>query len=140
MEIDPSNVNAFYVVGLCSYYRGDLNDGLSFFQKALDLDSNHEQSKMMLLKAKDLKDKKENGEKMFEADKFGVAQKKFSRALEIDSLNININSMLYVNRAKCHKEMKDFKKCVEDFRAALKLNKTREIEQALKEANIALNR
>lgn len=113
---------------------------MSFFQKALDLDSNQEKAKMMLLKAKDLKYKIDSGEKMFEAGKYHVAEKIFTEAIELDSLHININAMLYLHRAKCHNEMKDFMKCVEDYKAALKLNKNREIEQALKEANFALKR
>lgn len=94
----------------------------------------------MLHIAKDLKHKKEEGEKMFEAGKYHAAQKLFTEALEIDSLNININALLYLNRAKCHNEVKDLKKCAEDYMASLKLIKNKQIEQALKETNIALNR
>lgn len=94
----------------------------------------------MLSKAKDLKHQLEKGEKTFEAGEYRVAQRIFTEALEIDSLNININSLLYSNRAKCHNKVRDLKKCVEDYKAALKLKKSGEIEQALKEANIALKR
>jgi len=61
MKADSSSADAVYVRGLCLYYSDNLEKGLTHFQRALALDPDHGNAKMMRLKAKNLKEKKRNG-------------------------------------------------------------------------------
>lgn len=62
MKFDSSSADAVYVRGLCLYYKDNLDKGLTHFQQVLTLDPDHSKAKVMRLKAKSLKEKKENGE------------------------------------------------------------------------------
>lgn len=61
MKSDSSSADAVYVRGLCLYYKDNLDKGLTHFQQVLTLDPDHSKAKVMRLKAKSLKEKKENG-------------------------------------------------------------------------------
>lgn len=174
LNTDPSNADVVYVAGLCAYYKSDLDHGLIYFQKTLDMEPGHNKAKTMQLKAKNLKQKKENGDHLFKAGKFRDAHKMYTAALLIDSLNSDFNAKLYFNRAlmsskignsidtiadctkaldlspnyvkalllrgKCHNDMNDFREGIKDYESALKISKTSEIENSLKEAKAALKR
>lgn len=99
LNTDPSNADVVYVAGLCSYYKSDLDHGLTYFQKALDLEPSHNKAGPMQFKAKNLKQKKENGDHLFKAGKFRDAHKMYTAALLIDSLNSDFNAKLHFNRA-----------------------------------------
>lgn len=174
MKSDSSSADAIFVRGLCLYYKDNLDKGLAHFQQVLALDPDHNKARIMRLKAKNLKEKKENGNNLFKAGKFRDAHKMYTEALDIDPLNKDINSKLYCNRAlmnskmgnirdaiadctsalgtnpnylkvlllraKCYNDMENYEECVKDYEAALKIEKTYEVKQALKEAKIALKR
>lgn len=59
---DPTNADAVYVQGLCIYCRDNLDDGLTKFQRVLTLNPEHKNAKTMQIEAKNLKEKRENGE------------------------------------------------------------------------------
>lgn len=61
MKSDAASADAVYVRGLCLYYKDNLDKGLTHFQQVLTLDPDHSKAKVMRLKAKSLKEKKENG-------------------------------------------------------------------------------
>lgn len=61
MKSDAASADAVYVRGLCLYYKDNLDKGLTHFQQVLTLDPDHTKAKVMRLKAKSLKEKKENG-------------------------------------------------------------------------------
>lgn len=61
MKSDSASADAVYVRGLCLYYKDNLDKGLTHFQQVLTLDPDHSKAKVMRLKAKNLKEKKENG-------------------------------------------------------------------------------
>jgi len=60
MKADSSSADAVYVRGLCLYYSDNLEKGLTHFQRALALDPDHSNARMMRLKAKKFKRKKGN--------------------------------------------------------------------------------
>lgn len=61
MKFDSASADAIYVRGLCLYYKDNLDKGLTHFQQVLALDPDHNKARVMRLKAKSLKEKKENG-------------------------------------------------------------------------------
>lgn len=63
MKADSSSADAIYVRGLCLYFKDNLDKGLTHFQQVLQLDPDHSKARIMRLKAKNLKEKKENGKK-----------------------------------------------------------------------------
>lgn len=62
MKFDASSADAIYVRGLCLYYNDNIDKGLTHFQRALALDPDHKNARVMRVKAKSLKEKKEEGE------------------------------------------------------------------------------
>lgn len=65
MQADSTSADAVYVRGLCLYYNDNLDKGLVHFQRALALDPDHANAKLMRLKTKSLKEKKETGKLPF---------------------------------------------------------------------------
>lgn len=61
MKSDSASADAVYVRGLCLYFKDNLDKGLTHFQQVLALDPDHSKARLMRLKAKNLKEKKENG-------------------------------------------------------------------------------
>lgn len=174
MQADSTSADAVYVRGLCLYYNDNLDKGLVHFQRALALDPDHANAKLMRLKTKSLKEKKETGNKYFKSGKFRDAQACYTEALAVDPINTDVNSKLYYNRAlvnskignirdaiadcasalsinasylkalllraRCHNDMENFEECVKDYEAAMKLEKTVEIRNSLREAKLALKK
>lgn len=139
-EIDPLNVEAVYVAGLGAHYKGDLGEGLEYFEKALEMDPQHNKAANMRITVHKINETRQTIEKLFEAKKFHEAHNELTEALEIDPLDKKFNEYLYLKRAECYKVMISYKNCVQDYEAALKINENREIELALDRANNALKR
>lgn len=172
MQSDSSNAEAVYVRGLCLYYNDNLEKGLIHFERALSLDPDNKNAREMRLKAKNLKEKKERGNELFKNGKLRDAQAAYTEALAIDSLNKDMNSKLFYNRAlvnsrlamyadavkdctsaleanpsylkalilraKSYNELQKYDECVKDYESALKMEKTTEIKNLLKEAKHSL--
>lgn len=62
MKADSVNAEAVYVRGLCLYYNDNLDKGLQHFERALQLDPDNSKARLMRVKAKKLREKKEKGE------------------------------------------------------------------------------
>lgn len=140
IESDPLNVDAVYVAGLCSHYKGDLDEGLEYFEKLLEMDPKHKKALNMRATVKQINERRETIEKQFEAKKFHEAHKTVTEALEIDPLHKKFNEYLYLKRAECNKEMTNYINCVQDYEAALKINKNCDIKLPLDKAKNALKR
>lgn len=138
MIIDSSSADAAYLGGLCSYYKGDLAKGLTYIQKAIDLEPDHDRAQILKSKADKLKEIHDIGDNLYEAGKFYEAYSVFTNGLEIDSSNANINSRLYFKRAECNNGMQEYRECVLNCEAAVEINRTCEYEQALEKAKIVL--
>lgn len=118
MKFDPTSADAVHVAGVCAYFSGDLDEGIIHFRQALELDPHHDKAQTMRFKAESLKVKKQNGDLLFKARQIHQARRIYTEALEIDPLNEIFNAKLHFNRAKCYNDLKDYKNCVEDYRAA----------------------
>ena len=57
------------------------------------------------------------------------------------ALSINVSYLkALLLRARCHNDMENFEECVKDYEAAMKLEKTAEIRNSLREAKLALKK
>lgn len=63
MKTDSNNSDALFVRGLTLYYSDNLEKGITHFERALKLDPDHKKAKLMRVKSKTLKEKKEKGKK-----------------------------------------------------------------------------
>lgn len=122
MKFDSSSADAIYVRGLCLYYGDNLEKGLLHFQRALALDPDHGNAKMMRLKAKSLKEKKENGNALFKSGSFREARDIYTEALAIDPLNTDTNSKLYYNRALVNSKIGNIRDAIGDCTSAYNAN------------------
>lgn len=174
MKIDSTNCDAIYVRGLTLYYSDNLEKGIMHFERTLVLDPDHQKAKIMRIKSKNLRDRKEEGNESFKAGKYREALSIYTEALSIDPLNKEINSKLYYNRAlvntklsnlndavrdctealklndkyvkailkraRCYYDLENFEESVKDYEAALKLDKSMETKNALKDAKLQLKK
>lgn len=182
MITDPLSAEAVYLSGLSSYYKDDLVNGLKNFEQALKMDPDHKKAQTMRLNAKNLKEKKDQGDRLFRAGKFKEACEKYTEALKVNKMSKDFKSKLLFNRAlmdsklgnflnsiddctealvlnpkylkvillraKCYSEMENYRDCINDYENVItnhynllcSLERSSEIEQALKEAIIALGK
>jgi len=99
MKVDTTNSDAIYVRGVTLYYSDNLEKGIMHFERTLQLDPDHKKAKVMRIRARSLKEKKEQGNEQFKTGKYREALVTYSEALTIDPLNTQINSKLFYNRA-----------------------------------------
>lgn len=122
LKADPSNAEAIYIVGLCSYFNGDLTEGLRHFEKANDINPNNEKIINIRMKAMMLKEKKEIADNLFKNKEFNKAIDFYTEALQIDLQNENINSKLYFNRALANSKIGMIQNSIADSTNTLKLS------------------
>ncbi|XP_058814259.1 dnaJ homolog subfamily C member 7 isoform X1 [Topomyia yanbarensis] len=122
MHSNSTNADAIYVRGLTLYYSDNLEKGLLHFERALQLDPDHKKAKLMRIKAKQLKERKERGNEMFKAGKFREALAVYTEALTLDPMNKDINSKLYYNRALVNSKLSNSQDAITDCTCALQLN------------------
>lgn len=58
---DPSSADAVYMLGLCFYYKDELDEGIALFTGVLALDSDYSKAINLRLKAEILRDRKQRG-------------------------------------------------------------------------------
>ncbi|EAT46946.1 AAEL001896-PB [Aedes aegypti] len=122
MQSNSTNADAIYVRGLTLYYSDNLDKGLLHFERALQLDPDHKKAKIMRIKAKQLKERKERGNELFKSGKFKDAQLVYTEALALDPLNKDINSKLYYNRALVNSKLGNIREAITDCTCALDIN------------------
>lgn len=122
MQSNSTNADAIYVRGLTLYYSDNLDKGLLHFERALQLDPDHKKAKVMRIKAKQLKERKEKGNELFKSGKFKDAQVVYTEALALDPLNKDINSKLYYNRALVNSKLGNIREAITDCTCALDIN------------------
>lgn len=164
------NPDAVYIRGLCFYFQGSLVESINQFI----FDQNRTSAKLYLIKARNLKAKKELGNMFFNEGNYRKAFFVYAEALQIDQNNKAINSQLYFNRAlacsmlgnnhsaiadctltlqynskhvkalrlraRCYFAIECFDGCIRDYKAALEIEKSREIENLLRFAQTKLER
>lgn len=122
MKLDSNSADAIYVRGLCLYYTDNLEKGILHFERALQLDPDHQKSKRMRSKCKQLKEMKENGNMLFKSGRYREANVIYTDALKIDELNKEINSKLLYNRALVNTRLGSIRDAVADCNRVLELN------------------
>jgi len=122
LRADPACADATYVRGLCLYYEDHVEKAFQHFQQVLRLAPDHPSAKSVYKMAKALKQKKEEGNTLFKAQKWAEAKEMYSEALLVDPLNKNVNAKLYYNRALAAAKLKQLKESVDDCTEALNLD------------------
>lgn len=122
MKLDSTSADAIYVRGLCLYYTDNLEKGILHFERALQLDPDHQKSKRMRSKCKQLKEMKENGNMLFKSGRYREAHVIYTDALKIDEHNKDINSKLLYNRALVNTRIGSLREAVVDCNRVLELN------------------
>lgn len=121
MLIDPMNSDTVYVSGLCSYYKGDLGSGLTYFQKALALDPDHIKARIMRTKVKNMKMNKDEGDYLFRTGQYREARDVYTETLKIDASNVNFNAKLHFNRALISSKLGLVRDAIAECTKALKM-------------------
>ncbi|XP_055849006.1 dnaJ homolog subfamily C member 7 isoform X3 [Episyrphus balteatus] len=122
MKNDTTSADAIYVRGLCLYYSDNLEKGILHFERALQLDPDHQKAKTMRFKSKLLKEKKESGNVLFKSGRFREALTVYTDALEIDPFNKDMNSKLYYNRALVNSKIGSLREAIVDCTKVLEIN------------------
>ncbi|KAK9509913.1 hypothetical protein O3M35_004802 [Rhynocoris fuscipes] len=122
LSSDKQNADAILVRGMCLYYQDNVERAFTHFQHVLKLAPDHTKAMDIYKKAKALKQKKEEGNEAFKANKNAEAYQLYSEALSIDPNNTSTNAKLYFNRATVSSKLGRLNEAVSDCTAALKLD------------------
>merc|ERR1711981_608187 len=122
LRLDNINAEAIYVRGLCLYYEDNVDKAFTHFQQVLRLAPDHTKAKEIYKKAKQLKQKKEEGNGAFKSGKLEDAYTLYTEALQIDPFNKYTNAKLFFNRATVAAKLKKLKESIQDCTSALELD------------------
>ncbi|KAK8379553.1 hypothetical protein O3P69_019468 [Scylla paramamosain] len=122
LQFDNTNVDAIYVRGMCLYYQDNPEVAFNHFQHVLRLAPDHHKAKEVYKKAKQLKQKKEEGNEAFRRGRHQEALTLYTEALAIDPLNQVTNAKLYFNRATVNSKLNRLEQATEDCTAAINLD------------------
>ena len=96
---DQTNSDALYVRGMCLYYQDNTEKAFQHFQRVLQYTPDHDKAKVFYRKAKQLQQKKEQGNQAFRAGNWQEAYNLYTESLEIDPFNKTINASHNFDRA-----------------------------------------
>lgn len=119
---DPLSADAYYIFGLYSYYKGDLNEALQKFERTLKMDPEHKKAQTMRLNTQNLKEIKDKGDTFFRAGNYSEAQKMYTEALKVNEMNKMFKAKLLFNRALMESKLGNFLNSIDDCTDALGLN------------------
>jgi DnaJ family protein C protein 7 len=122
LRLDSICADAIYVRGLCLYYQDNMEKAFQHFQQVLRLAPDHSKSRDIYRKAKQLLQKKEEGNTAFKAGQWQEAFDLYTQALDIDPHNVFTNSKLYFNRATVCSKMNKTDLAIEDCTKAIELD------------------
>ncbi|BES89410.1 DnaJ domain [Nesidiocoris tenuis] len=122
LAFDKQNADAILVRGMCLYYQDNVDKAFTHFQHVLKLAPDHPKALEIYKKAKALKQKKEEGNEAYKADKLLDALRLYSEALDIDPKNTSTNAKLYFNRATVYAKMNKLEESIVNCSEALKLD------------------
>lgn len=122
LHLDSGNADAIYVRGICLFYQDNVDKAFSHFQQVLRLAPDHKKAMDIYKRSKLLKQKKEEGNEAFKAQRYQDAYNLYTEALKIDPLNIKTNAKLYFNKAIVSSHLGKNEEAVEYCTEALKLD------------------
>ncbi|XP_067007935.1 dnaJ homolog subfamily C member 7 isoform X2 [Anabrus simplex] len=122
LHVDIQNPDAIYVRGMCLYYQDNVDRAFTHFQHVLRLSPDHHKAMEIYKRAKNLKQKKEEGNEAFKAGRFQEAYNLYTQSLKIDPHNISTNAKLYFNRATVCSKLGRQNEAVTDCSSALELD------------------
>lgn len=116
--------DALFLRGRIFYTQGDGDQAQKHFRRVLSLDPDHPHAAKWLRMQQKLNRTKDAGNAAFKAKKFREAIELYSKGLEIDPTNKNINSRLYQNRAQAYTNLKEYQKAIDDCTKAVRIDPT----------------
>ncbi|XP_075214431.1 tetratricopeptide repeat protein 2 [Lycorma delicatula] len=119
---DKNNADAIFVRGLCLYFQDNVERAFTYFQHVLKLAPDHAKAMDIYKRAKQLKQKKEEGNEAFKNGNYLLAYTLYSEALHIDPNNTSANAKLYFNRATVSSKLGRLNEAVTDCTSALTLD------------------
>ncbi|XP_065191221.1 dnaJ homolog subfamily C member 7-like [Sycon ciliatum] len=119
---DNLNADANYVRALCIYYSDDIDKAVRLLTQILRSDPEHSKSKVVLRLARQLAQKKEDGNAAFKAGRNAESEERYTAALAVDPCNVVTNAKLYCNRAAVRMRRKEYERAVADCSSAIDLD------------------
>ncbi|KAL2360753.1 hypothetical protein RJZ56_006361 [Blastomyces dermatitidis] len=114
--------DALLIRGRLFYAQGENEQAIRHFKLALNLDPDSTQAVRYLRMVQKLLRMKDEGNAAFKARKYQEAIDVYTKALEVDPKNKDINSKLLQNRAQAYLNLSNYDKAIEDCTDALKLD------------------
>lgn len=114
--------DALYLRGRLFYCQGDTDQAIKHFRRALSLDPDSTQTVKYLRMVQKLIRMKEEGNTAFKSRKYREAIELYTKGLEIDPDNKDINSKLLQNRAQAHINLGETEKGIADCTKAIELD------------------
>jgi DnaJ family protein C protein 7 len=122
LHTDRQNADAIFVRGTCLYYQDNIDQAFKHFQQVLRLAPDHKRALEIYKRAKLLKQKKEEGNTAFKAEKYQEAYNLYTEALLVDPQNVKTNAKLHFNKATVAAKLKKLTESVTECNEALKLD------------------
>lgn len=149
LSVNPMNAVAFYVLGLCSYYSGELNEAVDYFERAQTMDQSYIKAIEMERKADNFRNEKKKGllfvpslvcpqqhrhciefyfvlfnlaEILLGLREYREAKKVYNDALQIDPFNTRVNSTLNFNIALVSNQLEQRYEVIQFCTSALLLD------------------
>ncbi|KAL1961291.1 hypothetical protein VTO42DRAFT_19 [Malbranchea cinnamomea] len=116
--------DALFLRGRLFYLQGDNDQAINHFRRVLSLDPDATHAVKYLRMVQKLLRTKDEGNAAFKARKYREAIEIYTRGLEIDPSNRDINSKLLQNRAQAYSNLKEYEKAIEDCTKALEFDPT----------------
>ncbi|XP_066587513.1 dnaJ homolog subfamily C member 7 [Prorops nasuta] len=122
LHIEKNMADAIYVRGLCLYFQDNLERSCAHFQQVLRLAPDHTKALETYKKAKLLRNKKDEANIIFKAQKYQEAYNLYSQALDVDPQNRMTNAKLHYNKALTAAKLGRLNESVTECTEALKIN------------------
>ncbi|KAM5468018.1 hypothetical protein MauCBS54593_005300 [Microsporum audouinii] len=116
--------DAIFLRGRLFYLQGDNDQAVKHFKRALSLDPDSSKIIKCLRMVQKLLRIKDEGNAAFKSRKYREAIDLYTRGLEVDPSNKDINSKLLQNRAQAHININQFEKAIDDCTKALECDPT----------------
>lgn len=118
------SVEVIRTAGSATYYTGNLESCVKYFQEGLRLDPDNKACFRMFKQAKKMIAAKKAGNDCFKSNDLQGAVGKYSEALEYDPLNKSFNAVIFSNRAAAFMKLQKFTEALEDCEKAIDLDET----------------